>query len=118
MSTGDLLQWIMTAFTGMGLLYLAFRKAQPERESYSASAAAQYAQAAKLKGEENTKLENEIRALEARLQIIERKKYRVVMEFTVGDPPEVGKVMIEPIVDLPVDVINKNMKLIQGRKKP
>jgi hypothetical protein len=99
MSTSDILQWVITTLMGLGLLYLAVRKAPIERESFSASTTAQYANAAKTKGEENEKLLQKVTDLENRLAIVERKKYRIVSEFTIGDPPEVGKVLIEPIVE-------------------
>ena len=82
------------------LVWLAIRKAPAERQTLDATTAAQYAQAAKLKGEENQKLEDELSELEHRLELVERKKYRVVLDFTIGDPPEVGKVTIEPLVDM------------------
>ena len=82
------------------LVWVALRKAPVERQTLDATTAAQYAQAAKLKGEENQRLEDEISKLESRLELVERKKYRVVLDFTIGDPPEVGKVTIEPLVDM------------------
>jgi hypothetical protein len=110
MTTSDLLQWFSTFVIACVLAYLAFRKAAPERTALEATTAAQYAQAAKLKGEENAKLEAEIHALEQRLQVVERKKYRVILEFTIGDPPEMGKVVIEPIVDLPIIPLMRKRK--------
>lgn len=89
------------------LVYVALRKAPAERQTFDATAAAQYAQAAKTKGEENERLQTEIEELNARLLIVERKKYRVISEFTIGDPPEIGKTTIEPIIDLPPEIIAK-----------
>ena len=99
------------------LVWLALRRAPVEKQTMDATTAAQYAQAAKLKGEENEKLEVEIQKLEARLELVERKKFRVVMEFTIGDPPELGKVTIEPVIDLPKEAIDRNTKLIQHKKQ-
>jgi hypothetical protein len=99
MSASDILQWFSTFIIAVVLAYLAFRKAPVERQSYDASAAAQYAMAAKTKGEENDRLEKEIDELR---QMFERKRYRVIIEFTIGDPPEPGKVVIEPILEPPV----------------
>lgn len=94
----DIIQWVVMAILAAGGFYLALRKAPAERETLTASAAASYAQAAKLKQEENSSLQKEIDALNARLELVENKKYRVVMEFTIGKEPEVGKVIIEPIL--------------------
>jgi hypothetical protein len=91
---------VQLCFAG-ALLWLALRKAPSERSSLNGSAVKYYAEAAQIKAEENVKLEREVAELAARLEIVERKKYRIVMEFTIGDPPEMGKVLIEPIVPEP-----------------
>jgi glucosamine 6-phosphate synthetase-like amidotransferase/phosphosugar isomerase protein len=96
------------------LVWIANKKAPIERQTLDATTAAQYAQAAKLKGEENDKLEKEIQSLEARLQVIERKKYRIVMEFTIGDPPELGKVTIEPLLPEEIPGVDRNTHLKQS----
>jgi predicted signal transduction protein with EAL and GGDEF domain len=101
MSVSDILQWFSTFVIAVVLAYLAFRKAPVERQSYDASAAAQYAMAAKTKSEENDRLQSEIDELR---QLFTRKKYRVTLEFTIGDPPEPGKVIIEPIIDPPLPI--------------
>ena len=106
--TSDVLPWITQGIMGAVLLYLALRKAPAERRTFDATTAAQYAQAAKLKGEMNTELEEEITRLQQRLEIIERKRYRVTIEFEIGDPPEVGAVNIEPIMvnETPSPIVN------------
>lgn len=104
----DLLQWIVNLILGGLVVYLSFRKAPAERRSLNGDATKSYAEAARLKGEENLKLENEISELEKRLEIVERKKYRIVMEFEIGDPPAIGVVKIEPIV--PVEPITRPRK--------
>jgi hypothetical protein len=117
MTNSDLLQWFSTFIIACILAYLAFRKAAPERTALEATTAAQYAQAAKLKGEENTKLEAEIKALEDRLNIIERKRYRVTVEFEIGDPPQVGSVKIEPILitDKPPETVRMKYSKKNGQ---
>jgi hypothetical protein len=90
-------QLVLTAV----VVWLASRKAPVERQSLEASTAAQYAVAAKNKAEENERLESEIQSLTHRLEVVEKKKYRIIMEFTIGDPPEMGKVTIEPLIDIP-----------------
>jgi hypothetical protein len=117
MATSDILQWLSTFVIACVLAYLAFRKAAPERSALEATTAAQYAQAAKLKGEENTKLEAEIQALENRLSIVERKRYRVTIEFEIGDPPEIGAVKIEPVLvcDVPVETIRLKYSKKNGK---
>jgi hypothetical protein len=82
------------------LVWLAFKKAPAERASYNGASIKSYAEAARIKGEENLKLEEEILQLNHRLDIVERKKYKIAIEFTLGDTPEIGKVIIEPIVAL------------------
>lgn len=114
--TSDVLPWITQGIMGAVLLYLALRKAPAERQTLDATTAAQYAQAAKLKGEENAKLEDEITDLQKRLELVERKKYRVILDFTIGDPPELGKVTIEPLVDIPPEMIDRNTHLKQKPK--
>jgi hypothetical protein len=81
------------------LVYVALRKAPVERDSYSASTAAQYAQAAKLKGEENAQLQNELDDLTKRLDILERKKYQIILDFTIGEPPEINRAAILPLIE-------------------
>ena len=110
-NTLDSLQWGFMALLTAGGVYLAFKKSGPERYSLEANANKAYAEAAQIKAEENVKLEKELaevnmrlgtiekeRVIE-RLALIERKKYRVVVEFTIGDNPEPGKVEIMQIVD-------------------
>jgi len=94
--TTDVLPWITQGIMGAVLLYLAFRKAPIERQTLDATTTAQYAQAAKLKGEENARLEGEINELQKRLDAIERKRFKVCIEFITGDPPEVVRAEIVP----------------------
>lgn len=96
------------------LLYVSLKKAPVERTTFDASASAQYAMAAKTKQEENDRLQTEIEELTARLEIVERKKYRVILEFTIGDPPEMGKVLIEPIIDLKIEPPTKPIRRKHG----
>jgi hypothetical protein len=96
------------------LVWVALRKAPSERATLDATTAAQYAQAAKIKGEENANLQKEVEDLAQRLELVERKKYRIVMEFTIGDPPELGKVVIEPII--PEEIINMNKGQLVTKK--
>jgi hypothetical protein len=94
-------QFILAAI----LVWVSLRKAPSEKMNLDGSAAEAFANAAKIKAEENAKLETEIAELETRLEMVERKKYRVVMEFTIGDPPEIGKITIEPMIPPPDDAI-------------
>jgi hypothetical protein len=97
------------------LVWVAIRKAPVERQTLDATTAAQYAQAAKLKGEENARLEEDMKKLELRLELVERKKYRITMDFEIGDPPELGKVIIEPILPEVVSGIDRNTHLKQKK---
>jgi hypothetical protein len=82
-----------------------------------ATTANQYAQAAKAKGEENTNLQKEIVALTTRLGLqAPGRKYRIVMEFTIGENPELGKVTIEPILSAVIPGVDKNTHLKQGKE--
>jgi hypothetical protein len=83
------------------LVWIAFRKAPKERMTLDATTTAQYAQAAKLKGEENAQLVVHINQLETRLEAVENKRYKISIEFLTGDPPEVLKAEVAQIV-LPV----------------
>ena len=96
------------------LVWVALRKAPAERATLDATTAAQYAQAARLKGEENKELEKELEEIRTRLLMVEKKRYRIVSEFTIGDPPEIGKVLIEPII--PDEVINMSKGQIVAKK--
>jgi hypothetical protein len=80
------------------LVWIAFRKAPKERMTLDATTAAQYAQAAKLKGEENAALIKHVETLEARLDAVEHKKFKVCIEFLTGDPPEVLRAEIAPVI--------------------
>jgi len=98
------------------LVWIALRKAPKERIVMDATTAAQYAQAAKLKGEENAALTAHIDKLEARLQAVENKKFKVCIEFVTGDPPEVLKAEIaqvmpgEPPINLPGKLVELHLK--------
>jgi hypothetical protein len=99
------------------LVWIALKKAPRERQSMDATTANQYAQAAKIKGEENASLQREITALVTRLGLqAPGRKYRIIMDFTIGDQPELGKVTIEP-VDIPTLGIDRNTKLDSGPKE-
>jgi hypothetical protein len=81
------------------LVWVALRKAPIERAAMDATTAVGWANAAKQKLEENKELQSEIDELKNRQSMYERKRYRVTVEFTIGDPPEPGKVIIEPLID-------------------
>jgi hypothetical protein len=95
------------------LVWVALRKAPAEKQSFDATSIARYAEAAKLKAEENERLETELEEIRNRLTTVERKKYRIISEFTIGDPPEMGKVLIEPIIP---EIIPDN-KLASSKSK-
>jgi hypothetical protein len=98
MSTADLLQWFSTFVIACALAYLAFRKAPAERQNLNGSASESYAKAAQMKGEENLKLEKMVDLQEKRIRLLETKRYRVTVEFEIGDPTNTGTVKIEPVV--------------------
>ena len=104
-------QLLLTGF----MVYIALRKAPAERMGIDASAAAQYATAAKIKGEENAKLELELDELRARLDNIENKRFKVCIEFITGDPPEMLKaeiVQVMPGAD-PINLPNAHILELQ-----
>lgn len=95
-----------TILLGIGMFWLALRKAPSERTSLNGTAAKAYAEAAKIAGERLQEAEDrydkaseKIDELEARLACLERKKFRVTVNFTLGDPPEVGQVILEPVCE-------------------
>ena len=83
------------------LVWVSLRKAPKELMTLDASTAAQYAQAAKLKGEENTQLLVHVAQLESRLDAVENKRYKICIEFITGEPPEVLKAEVAQIL-LPI----------------
>lgn len=83
------------------IVFLALKKAPVERQGMDAATTASYAQAAKLKGEENAQLVVHINQLETRLEAVENKRYKICIEFLTGDPPEVLKAEVAQII-LPV----------------
>lgn len=104
-------QWIFDFVLTAILAYLAFRKAPKERIDLDANASKNYAESARIAGEERLKAEQERQKVQQELQVIreeydkriailEHKKYRVVVEFEIGDPPSVGRVQVEPIIDM------------------
>jgi len=95
----DAAQWVLMALLLLGGLWLSFRKGSPERASLDGNASYNYAQAAKIKSEENVKLLQEIQSMKERFDKIEKKKFRVCVDFTIGDPPEPGIVTIVPVIE-------------------
>jgi hypothetical protein len=111
-----LILYIVQALTAVGLLYLAFRKAPSERTNLNGNTVKNYADAAKIAGEMSSKYAFEIQEVEARMEererihqkemddvklrltIQEKKEYRITIDFTMGDKPRVGTVVIEPII--------------------
>jgi hypothetical protein len=76
-----------------------------ENRSLNGSSSLSYAQAAQIKGEENVKLEKRVAELEQidiererRITLLEVKRYRVTVEFEIGDPANTGIVKIEPVI--------------------
>jgi len=96
--TSDVLPWITQGIMGLLLLYLAFKKAPVERMTLDATTANQYAQAAKAKGEENSQLILHVAQLECRLDAIENKRYKICIEFSTGEPPEVLKAEVMQVI--------------------
>jgi hypothetical protein len=91
------------------LVWIAVKKLPIEHRNLDADAAEKYAQAAKIKGEENDKLEREMEELrqsdrkeiQELRDLVTRKKFRITVVFTVGEPVEPGMVTVEPIFDVP-----------------
>jgi hypothetical protein len=96
---GQTILYITQAITGAGLVWIALRRAPVDKEATKSGTLKNYAETTRIMGEENRQLQTEIDELRNRQDIYERKKYRVTVEFTIGDPPEPGKVVIEPLVD-------------------
>jgi hypothetical protein len=94
------LPWITQAIMGAFLIYTALKKAPAEKTNLDSGTVKNFADAARMKAEENKQLQAELDDLNSRLLLVERKKFKIIMEFTIGDPPEMGKVTIEPIIAL------------------
>ena len=85
------------------LVYLSSKRAPSEKNNLDAGGAKAWTEAAAIKAAENLKLEREIQEIKAELETTKNKKYRVIVEFTIGDPPEPGRVTIEPIYDITIE---------------
>lgn len=103
MNLSDILQWVTTLIIGGFAAYLAFKKAPAEKKSLNGAASADYARAASIADERSsryaaqvTELENRIENNEIKLKLLEKKSYRITIDFTIGEPPQVGIVTIEP----------------------
>lgn len=94
----NIIQWIFQFILAAGVLYIALRKAPSEKNNLNGGATKSYAEAASIMGEMNRKHVAEIASLEQRLETLERKSYRITIDFTIGEPPTVGIVKIEPFV--------------------
>jgi hypothetical protein len=104
--TADILPWITQGIMGAILLYLAFKKAPVERQTLDATTTAQYASAAKLKAEENAILQKEYDELKDRMDCLEKKKFKICIEFITGEPPEVLKAEVVPIeMEVPIKMV-------------
>jgi hypothetical protein len=97
MST-DILHYLIEGAISACLVFLAFRRAPGERAKDNSSTMKDYIETAKMAGEEIRQEREQRQELERRLSIIERKKYKVYIEFEVGDPPTVGVVRIDPVL--------------------
>jgi hypothetical protein len=133
----DITQGIFMLVTIIGGFYLSTRKAPMERSSLDAAASKSYQEAARMAGEDKLKLEQELHAQEIQhdiaiaelreeLHILNSRKYRVTVEFTIGNPPEPGRVTIEPIemfasdrreADVPVEVERRTFKRRSNKEK-
>jgi len=100
MTTTDLIQTIWMVISGIGFLWIALRKYGSEISSLDGSSAKSFAEAAQAYADVNLDLRKEILAMQARIDKVEKKKYRITINFEIGDPPSVGIVTIEPILDL------------------
>jgi hypothetical protein len=101
--TADIVHYIVEGLLSALLVYIAFRKAPTERAQSDGTASESYAKAAQISGQETLTLRQTIAEQEQRIAVLERKKFQVIMEFEIGDPPSVGVVNIKPI--LPNDTV-------------
>jgi hypothetical protein len=108
MNVSDIAQWFVI-LSAIGGFWLAFRKNGSERLSLYGIGSNNLAQANEIQGQTIFKLTKEVQELKmvnsgfiSRLEVLERKKYRITIEFEIGDPPQMGAVNIEPIIDEPV----------------
>ena len=97
MST-DIWHYLIEGAISACLVFLAFRRAPGERTKDNSSSLKDYIETARMAGEEIRQEREQRQELERRLAVVEKKRYRINMEFEVGDPPTVGVVKIEPII--------------------
>ena len=101
-NTIDLIQSIVMVIIAGLTIYLALRKAPAERINLNGGASESYAKAAQIAGEEMRRYAVEVKTLEDRIDLIEKKHYRITIEFALSDPPVVGVVKVEPILKKPL----------------
>ena len=111
----DILHYVIEGVISAFLVFLAFRRAPGERAKDNSGALKDYAESARIAGEEarlareetRQAREETIRAkeeLEKRMGILERKRYRCIVDFEIGDPPIPGEVIIIPVIPDPKTV--------------
>ena len=94
----------VSVITGLGVLYLNFKKAPGEMEQTTSDAADKALDAADKALGLNTRYIARIESLEGRNKDLEQRvlrvespqKYQIVVEFETSAPPRVGKVSITP----------------------
>jgi hypothetical protein len=113
MSIPDVVQWAVTIGSLAFMTYIAFRKAQPERNNLNGGTLKSYAEAARIAGEGLERANLKIQEMEIsnaqstseferRLQYLENgASYEVTFKFTIGEFPTIGDVTIKPIVKVP-----------------
>lgn len=101
-NASDIAQWLTIAIA-IGYFWIALRNQGSERHSKYGIGDKSMAEANAIQGDRILELTKEVKDLKTefagRLNVLERKKFRITMDFEIGDPPKMGVVLIEPIID-------------------
>lgn len=94
----DVLQWIVSVASLIGIIYLRYRKLPGEVKQTNGDASDKFASAATKTAALNEKYLKMITDLQTRLEAVEKiKRYQIVVEFETSIPPQVGKVEVVPL---------------------
>jgi hypothetical protein len=109
----DILHYLIEGVISAFLLFLAFRRAPGERARDNSASLKDYIETARMAGEEIRQEREKRQELERRLAIIEMKRYRIILDFEIGDPPTVHETKIIPIIP-PIEEVQQPIR--RGKK--
>jgi hypothetical protein len=90
---------LLVAFGSLAGVLLLWRKAPAESRNMNGSTIEHLSNAQKVLAQQNETYVNKIDELEKRLEAVEvEKDYEIIVHFRTSTPPQVGEVIIKPIV--------------------